>query len=59
MPVGLSRFHTPEPDTLFKGKSIEARRRYGLKSAETTGEGVLVAVCGVTCFLLASISVPV
>jgi len=35
------------------------RRRDGLASAETAREGVLLAVCGVICGLLASISVPV
>jgi len=59
MPVELSRFQTPEPDTLLREKYRGRRRRDGLASAETACEGVLLAVCGVICVLLAAISVPV
>jgi len=60
MPVELSRFYTPEPDTAISREKYRGlRRRDGVESAKTACERVLLAVCGVICFLLAFISVPV
>jgi len=59
MSVELRRFNTPEADTLLRDKYRGRRRPDGLASAETAYVGVLLGACGVICFLLPSISVPV